>query len=246
MRFTADQKMASVILGNHLLLPVLGRFSIPLGFGEMTVAEVCSEHNIHLPFFLEVLNAFHDPEYRPVPDPQNFPVPMTVAYLRSAHHYYLDQEVPAIGRMITDFVENAGEWKVKMSAILRFFEDYTRELTLHIGREEDVVFPYALEVDKACRAKEAPEELISRIREYPVSAYAGDHDNVEEKLLDLKNILIKYIHPSLDNEPVRRILDHLFELEADLNDHSRLEDLILVPVLIPMEQQLLEMSGKKA
>lgn len=243
MRVTADKKLTDIILRNHLLLPVLDRFRVRLGFGEMTVAEICEENDIHLPFFLEVMNAFHDRKYEPQPDPELFPVPLTIAYLRNAHRYYTEQKVPGISEMIHRLVEGAGEWKGRLAAVTRFFDEYARELDNHIRREEEKVFPYALSVDHAFTTGNPEPGLIESIMECPISAYFREHEDVEEKLLDLKNILIKYVHPSLDQDLIRRILNELFELEADLNDHARLEDLILFPVLVPMEQALLGMAA---
>ncbi|MEJ2594881.1 MAG: hemerythrin domain-containing protein, partial [bacterium] len=65
----------------------------------------------------------------------------------------------------------------------------------------------------------------------------------EDKLYDLKNILIKYVPTGRTDANSYKILHELFLLESDLNDHSRIEDLILVPKVEAMEFTLKTMNS---
>lgn len=73
----------------------------------------------------------------------------------------------------------------------------------------------------------------------PISNYADDHDNVEDKLFDLKNLVIKYLPPAQDYTLSNTILIELFRLERDLSDHSRIEDKVLVPKVAGIEEKIL-------
>ncbi|MBN1951178.1 MAG: LuxR family transcriptional regulator, partial [Bacteroidales bacterium] len=65
MPFTASMKMAELIHQNYLLLPILNRFDIQLGFKDRTIREVCESEGINTDFFLVIVNSFHDHEYFP-------------------------------------------------------------------------------------------------------------------------------------------------------------------------------------
>ena len=54
--FTEKMKMAEVIHNNYLLIPVIRRFGIKLGFGDKTVKTICKEHNIDHDFLLAIIN----------------------------------------------------------------------------------------------------------------------------------------------------------------------------------------------
>ena len=84
-------------------------------------------------------------------------------------------------------------------------------------------------------AGEISEEIKREMSAYSITDYEEEHDDVEEKLYDLKNIVIKYLPSSSDDKPYFNILKELFTLENDLNDHSRIEDHILVPKVEAME-----------
>jgi regulator of cell morphogenesis and NO signaling len=118
---------------------------------------------------------------------------------------------------------------------LNFFKEYQEEFTRHIDREEKVVYPYIYELEKVIESGKVPEELIQRMEAYSIMDYENEHDNVEEKLFDLKNLIIKYL-PAPSNESTSyRILLELFDLEKDLREHARIEDMILVPKVEAME-----------
>ena len=80
------------------------------------------------------------------------------------------------------------------------------------------------------------------MKSYSIMDYEDEHDNVEEKLFDLKNLIIKYL-PAPKNELTSyKILLELFELEKDLREHARIEDMILVPKVEAMEFTIQKMS----
>lgn len=240
MNITPEMKMAEVIFNNYQLLPLLSRFGILLGFGEKTVSEVCSQYNVNLDFFLEITNSFIDDDYIPKKELLSFPVSLIVNYLQKTHKYYLEEKIPEIEMMIEEMVLCSDDESEKRKLIKNFFQEYKNEFLNHINREEKKVQPYVLEIENAFLNENLPENLKKRINEYSINDYAAEHDNIEEKLNDLKNIIIKYLppfcHPSLYN----KILIELFRLEKDLNSHAILEDKVLIPKVALMEKILLD------
>ncbi len=232
-------KMSEVIFHNYQLLPVITRFGILLGFGEKTVAAVCADYNINLEFFLEITNSFIDEDYIPQKEFLSFPVSLVVDYLQKTHKYYLEDKFPEIEVMINEMVYCAGGDTEKRVLVKNFFDEYKTEFLNHINREEQKVQPYVLAIEDAFMKKKLPEDLLRQINEYSINDFASEHDNIEEKLNDLKYIIIKYLppcsHPSLYN----KILLELFLLEKDLNMHASLEDKVMIPKVALMEKILI-------
>jgi regulator of cell morphogenesis and NO signaling len=129
--------------------------------------------------------------------------------------------------------------KDKSGLVINFFREYKNELTQHIEREEEKVHPYVFEIENAWNKSFLTRDLYEKIKKYSINDFAGEHDNVEEKLFDLKNIIIKYLPPIKDRALCNRILMELFRLEKDLNAHANLEDKVLIPKVAMMEKKLL-------
>ncbi len=240
MLLEKDMKLADVIHHDYNLVPVINRFGILLGFGDSSIEKICKSKNINVSFFLTILNAFHDPQYLDKRYLQTFSCKLLVDYLRKTHNYYLEQKIPEIecliGEMGSEMISDSRSHKI----LQQFFSHYKEELEKHIEREENNVYPYVLELENAIKNETVSESLLTKINNYPIASYEDEHDNVEEKLTDLKNILIKYLSPSLDQKNRFKLLKELNVLEKDLNDHSSIEDFILVPKVELLEKHVMD------
>lgn len=247
MLINKDMKMADVIHLNHHLLHVLNRFNIHLGFGEKTVETICYEHDIHLDFFLDIVNTFHDASYFPLQHLQKFKAGMLINYLQKTHAYYLNVKLPEIASYIERLNNDKSILDAHKKLLADFFADYQHELIVHINKEEQRVYPYIKKLEKVLQNDMASREEMEELRNYSIHEYEAEHDDVEAKLFDLKNIIIKYLPPPKDSRLLNVILHELFELELDLNNHGHIEDLILVPIVDRMESTLrtrLTISGQ--
>jgi len=245
MQITKYMKMAEVIHLNYLLLPVINRFGIELGFGESNVEDVCVKNNINIDFFLEIVNAFHDKDYFPAAHLQSFSVQEIIRYLKRSHHYFMGVKIPEIEKYISELFHTSDALvKKKAMALIQFFDQYKSELTLHIKREEEIVYPYVVDLSICYENNKITEIILDKIKAYPISAYEAEHDNIEEKLFDLKNILIKYF-PNSNNTLSTKILIELFRLEKDLKDHQLIEDKVLIPKVVELEYQFLQKKNEK-
>ena len=114
----------------------------------------------------------------------------------------------------------------------KFFDKYFKEVVEHLDYEDDVVFPYVLGLNDQLALKSP----INTTASYSVTEYREHHNDIEEKLTDLNNLLIKYIPQKNDQQIRRKLLLILFELEYDLKIHSLIEETILIPMVEKMEQ----------
>ncbi|PXX96020.1 hypothetical protein DF185_20900 [Marinifilum breve] len=238
MHIKENMKMADVIQMNYMLIPVIHRFGIELGFGDKTVAQVCKDSVVDLNFFLQLVNAYHDQDYFPKEELQTIPVREIVAYLKMTHASYLNNTVTEIEQKIISLEQEGSEDKKYIALIRNFFEGYKTELTDHIMREEDVVFPYVLAVDEILKTEQFTGKNKEVFESFSIEKYEEEHDDIEEKLMDLRTIMIKYVAPPANTNLYHSIIQDLFRLEEDLNYHSRIEDKVLIPKIILMEKSI--------
>ncbi|MBN1398907.1 MAG: helix-turn-helix transcriptional regulator, partial [Bacteroidetes bacterium] len=192
--FTAKMKMADVAHSNYLLMPVINRFGIPFGFGEKTVEAICRKYKIDVEFFLAIINAFSNEQYFPEKKLQAFSVLMIVDYLQKTHSYYIKSQVPLIEKLLT-YLPHKGPSNAKnMKLIKKFFLGYKRELFNHLEREEKTTFPYVKKVYRLFHTPSPSQKEKLILSKYSMHVFEEEHNEVDEKLFDLKNILIKYVH----------------------------------------------------
>jgi regulator of cell morphogenesis and NO signaling len=217
-------KMSKLLFSHPQLILVLERFGIKLGVREKTVEEICLENNISPKVFLMVANLNIDSSYH---QDLNFNAPeikQIVNYLMKSHAYYSDEVFPEIIQNIHLMSEFSQ--KPEMQLVERFFNDYKHEVDQHFDYENNTVFPYILNLIDANAADN-----------YSVIDYREHHDDIQEKLDDVKKLLIEHLPQKADNNLRRKILFALFDLDADLQTHSKIENEILIPQVEQFEQQ---------
>ena len=233
---TQDDKLSDVIHLDYSLLPVINRFGIRLGFGDKTIKEICSEQSINTPFFLDIINTYHDQNYFPSKQLQQYPPDLIIEYLLKTHAYYKDYVLLELEADMEELIKSCTGACDNLNIIYSFYETYKQELINHLENEENVFFPYIKNLI-AYKDGKLDANPISNT-EFSYTNHQTEHENVLEKLYDLKNIIIKYLPPEYDTNICNTLLYKLFMFDKDLNDHERLEDRILVPLIERIETSL--------
>ncbi|MFP4367303.1 MAG: hemerythrin domain-containing protein [bacterium] len=227
-----QMKLSHIIEADKRALVLFPRFGIDLGFGDKNVDEICRKLDIDLQFFLLMVNTFLNPQYFPDKQLQNVDVDMLIGYLVESHNFYLEERIPYLQALLSQFKQ-----QVDHPATLqleRFFDQYLIEVKDHLAYEDETAFPYMAMISSYKKKSDVPLGHI----DYSVEVFEERHDNIEEKLSDLKNLLIKYFPPVNDRYIRIRLLNELIDFEDDLKNHARIEDKVLIPVVKQLEHQI--------
>ena len=108
--YSPSDKMSDLINDNSLLLMVMSRFGISLGFGDQRVDDICKMHDVHCPTFLAVANFISKKKY----DISSISLQSLIHYLKLAHNYFLDFNLPLIRRKLIEAIDCSGTDEVAM------------------------------------------------------------------------------------------------------------------------------------
>ncbi len=228
----ADMKVSDMILENPYFMLMLEHFGIRLVFQEKTIAQICVENSIDVGLFLTFANLFNGFDAFGSSNASKKDVPTIIQYLKACHTYYLEEKLPKISSYIHRMNELNESSEIRLAE--KFFNEYCNEIVEHLNYENEVAFPYILGLFHYL-TKKTPKKYL---KSYSIKEYQDHHNDIEEKLTDLKNLLIKYLPQKEDQQIRRKLLFSLFELEYDLKIHSRIEDKFLVPLTVLMERNL--------
>ena len=218
-------KMADLVASDISLLSILQRLNIALGFGEATVAEVCAQHNISVDLFLMICNIYSFRDYQPqIETLTDEDIIYITMYLRASHKYYSTICFPSLHNNIHKMVKELDE--VSRKLIDKFYDDYDNEVNNHFQYEEEVVFPY---IEKLLNNK------LSSDKGFRISLFEHSHGNINEKLNDLSNIIIKYLSKDYTSQLRFDILNEIHCIGNDLLKHSDIENRLLVPLVEKIE-----------
>lgn len=239
MLITTKTKLADAICNNYLLIPLINRFGIRLGFGDKDVETICKEHGIDANFFATILNTFSFESYFSESKLKSFSIPQWVDYLRRTHIYYREVQLPIVENHLNLLEKSIADGDSKhLELIGKFFANYKQELLAHLAREDRETFPYIEKLLELKDKQNSKEIFQGRSKEYSIKVFEREHDNVDEKLFDLKNILIKYFSGNYNQSLCNTVIFELSRLENDLKDHTRLENKILIPMVEELEKEI--------
>lgn len=222
--YQADEKMSRLIGDNYSLLMVLSRFGIPLGFGDKTVQEVCTEHQVDCPTFLAVVNFLQEGHSHIADRIEDLSVSALMNYLRQAHSYFLDFCLPTIRRKLVKAIDCSRENEIAY-LILKFYDEYVCEVRRHMDYEEKYVFTY---VDALLQG--------GGEHKYNIGVFSKKHSQIDLKLAELKNIIIKYYRAG-NNNLLNAVLFDIFSCESDLSSHCLVEDYLFIPAVLHLEKE---------
>lgn len=221
--FTAETKMAQLIEADYHLLGVLSRIGVEGALGEHTVAEICKKNHLDADTFLLICNVYSRKGFIPGEEKlRGCRIEDILRYLHLSHDYYTNNALVLIASAIEELI--APCTPAQKQIIWKFFSEYKTELDKHFAYEEGEVIPYVQEL-----------LLGKRPAGFSIGRFEENHSNIDEKLSDLKNLILKSL-PSICEERLRvRLLNYIYTLQHDLACHTRIEDEVMVPMVRLME-----------
>ena len=145
-----------------------------------------------------------------------------ITYLHNAHAYFLDFRLPHIRRKLVDATSDCPQDVAFV--IIKFYDEYVAEVHKHMAYEEETVFPYVRGLLKGVKDPK-----------YNISIFRKHHDQIEMKIIELKNLLIKY-YPGPGSNLLNSVLFDIFATQEDLASHNHVEDYLFVPAILAFEK----------
>ncbi|MDD2245567.1 MAG: hypothetical protein PHI70_03190 [Proteiniphilum sp.] len=212
-------KLFELIPENPLLLLMMQHFEIDFRVGDLTVEQLCKEKEINIELFLSVANLYNG--FRPKANliASISDLNLIIRFLKNSHDYYRKDKYPEISLYIKQLQKNHPGKELEL--LEKFFNVYFAEVIEHLDYEDNVAFPYFIELIK--------NKDSDKNNGYSAKEYSDHHTDIELKVKDLKNLLLKYVTINNELNLRRKLFFSLFELEYDLYIHSLIEETILIP-----------------
>ncbi|MDR1981984.1 MAG: hemerythrin domain-containing protein [Tannerellaceae bacterium] len=223
-KYRETDKMSDLICDNYPMVLVMNRFGIALGFEERNIGEVCRQNGVDTCTFLTVVNFLIEAKAAPVENVGKcFSMEALITYLHNAHDYFLKFRLPGLRSKLTEAIEDCPADVAFV--ITKFFDEYVDEVNKHMMYEEKTVFPY---VRGLLKGKDGSK--------YNISIFRKRHDQIEMKIIELKNLLLKY-YPGKGNNLLNSVLFDIFATEQDLSTHNLVEDYLFIPAILELEKR---------
>jgi len=233
-----DKRIADLVDENYVHAYVLFYFGIHFyEYFERTLDDVCRERGLKLE---TVINELETPTHIREADLPliSYPTDLIIQYLKHSHFLFIKHKLPYIARL----VENVKTEKEEFAAIERdlkmVFPLFVEDFIHHIYEEEDTLFTYIRSLEKASKESFPPGKLYYLLEKNSMQKFALEHEVHDDEMVGIRKITCDYAIKPNDPLPIKVLYHELKEFEKSLITHARIENEILFPKAMALENKV--------
>jgi regulator of cell morphogenesis and NO signaling len=205
--------------------------------GNKPLEEACAAANLAVD---EVLTRLEAQPYMPGQtagkDWQTESLTALVEHIIGTHHVFVRTEAPRLSALLEKVCGVHGANHPELRRVRELFSDLAEELGTHLMKEERILFPYIVGIEQQrSQGGAAPASCFGSVQN-PIRMMMFEHDNAGQALRELRRVTNDYAVPGDACISYQTLYRALQEFEADLHQHIHLENNILFPRTLALEQ----------
>lgn len=156
-------------------------------------------------------------------------------YILEKHHTFTRDEIARLNGMLDKVCGVHGQNHPELKQIQQVFTNLGNDLTTHMFKEEQILFPYIFQLDAAVsRGSAVPFSPFGTVRN-PIRMMMFEHDNAGAMLREIRDLSKKFTVPPDGCTSFHSLYEGLEGFEQDLHQHIHLENNLLFPRAIELE-----------
>lgn len=240
MKLSYESIVEEIVKYNFITAPVFFKNNIAFCCnGNLTVHEACIAKGIDEDQLIGQLNAKINNTY---PTPEHFvnkELDELADFIVNRHHSFVKQSVPFLKDIIGKLIVKHGNNHPELHEVQNIFDVSVGEFTIHMQKEELVIFPYIKRLAQINRGSAQFKSAYFGSISNPIKKMLDDHSNEIQRLGQIAELTKNYSVPGDGCTNYSVALQYLQYFEHDLHKHIHLENDILFPKAIEMEAQFI-------
>jgi regulator of cell morphogenesis and NO signaling len=205
--------------------------------GNRQVSDACRQLGVDEQVLASELDAVLAPASPDAPRFDSWELDLLTGYIVANHHAYVRQVVGSVIAHTSKVAEVHGERHPEVKEIAAAFASIADELTRHMAKEEQVLFPYINALAGAHRGGDVPFAPFGEVAN-PIRMMEREHQAAGDEMASIRRLSGGYAPPPDACTTFKVAYQELQAFEADLHRHVHLENNILFPKAIDLERQV--------
>lgn len=206
--------------------------------GNRTLDEVCSQKGLDVSTVLEQLEKATATDNTAI-DFNTWELDLLIDYIEKKHHRYVEEKIPVLLSFLLKLEQVHGAAHPELFEIKNLFKRTADELTQHMKKEELILFPYIKQMVEAARNKTPLSAPGFGSVANPIAMMMEEHENEGNRFEKIVAISNNYTPPADGCNTYKVTFQMLQEFESDLHTHIHLENNILFPKAIVLQEKFL-------
>lgn len=231
-----NKTIGSLVAENFKAASVFQKFGIDFCCkGNRTIGEACETQNLNeQDVERELLSVMSKKEPTSI-DFNSWPLDLLADYIEKTHHRYVTEKIPEINAYLNKLCKVHGARHPELLTIYKHFLASAEELSLHMKKEEEILFPFVRSLIKSKNNNSTPERPFFGTVQNPIAMMMMEHDNEGQRFREISKLSNAYTAPKDGCTTYRVAFAMLKEFEENLHVHIHLENNILFPKAIELE-----------
>ena len=207
--------------------------------GKKTVKEACAEKGLDVTKVEQELQTADKNVTGSRALPYNeWSLDFLAEYIANTHHSYVKKTIPDLRSYASKVASVHGGHHPELFSISQLTDDVCTELSSHMIKEENVLFPYIKQLVAAKNNGSQLQSAAFKSVQSPINMMEHEHEIVGNKLDQIRKLSKNYSLPEDACASYSYLFKTLDEFENDLHIHVHLENNILFPKALEIEKQL--------
>lgn len=206
--------------------------------GNRSIAEACTPKKINVNQLIEELEAVQQVRSTDTTDFKTWPLDLLVDYIEKKHHRYVEEKMPILNQYLQKLCQVHGAQHPELFEITEEFKLSSGELAAHMKKEEFILFPHIRKMMSAKASHANLEAPNFGTVQNPVQMMMNEHTVEGDRFAKISQLSNNYTPPADGCNTYRVAFALLNEFEQDLHLHIHLENNILFPKAILLEEEL--------
>lgn len=159
-------------------------------------------------------------------------------YLKQTHHHYSQRMLPVIEHHIQQAAILYHSEYPQLLLLDKIFNTFKQDFLKHIQYENEVVFTYITKLEKFTVAFN--NSLWLQLKDFSISDFILKHYHDDDEMFNIRKLLHNYQSNPSDHLAYKVLMFELKSFESDLKAHSLIEEDLLIPRAIKMEEKLFQ------
>lgn len=237
MATITEKKVGKIVAENFRTAKVFTEYGIDFCCkGAVKLSDACSTRNLDIEEIVEKLEAVMKvADQSPY---QAMSLSQLIDHIVSTHHKYVEETIPALKFYLEKIERVHGDRHPELTPVREEFFQAADALTVHMKKEEFVLFPYIKAMEDA-KSNNFPlsKPHFGHI-ENPISMMEDEHDTEGERFRRIYSLTQGYTPPVDACQTYRVAFSLLQEFEEDLHTHIHLENNVLFPKAMVLFSEL--------
>lgn len=203
--------------------------------GRKPLAEACVANNLSLDEVLAALESAAKTDAPLQVDWSPASLRKLIDHIVATHHAYVKRELPRLAELAQKVVNRHGDTQPHLLALQKAVAQLDDELTHHLAKEENVLFPYIAGLEAALASGNTLPDACFGTVANPIAMMTSEHEAAGALLAEIHGLSNHFTTPAGACPTYHAYYDGLKEFEQDLHQHIHLENNILFPRAVDLE-----------